>query len=112
MRGRHEAERARELAQHLQAATVHPCVRGDSGSARRNNRPSGKTPRYFLHIFLRIPAIDAQRVQLHQLARVIFIDAAALLLLLRSLILWVVSHGNGVSTPQELLQWAGARPLL
>src|SRR5438874_10686266 len=38
--------------------------------------PSRKAARDFLHVLLRVAAVNAERVQLHQLARVIFIEAA------------------------------------
>src|ERR1041385_48816 len=39
------------------------------------NGPAAETTRHLLHVFLRVTAIDAQRMQLHQLARVIFVEA-------------------------------------
>src|SRR5438128_7611074 len=39
------------------------------------NRPTRKATRDFLHVLLRITAVDAERMQLHQLARVIFVEA-------------------------------------
>src|ERR1700731_465562 len=44
--------------------------------ARRRNRPSRERARDFDHVFLLVSAIDAQGVQLHQLAAIIFIQAA------------------------------------
>src|SRR6266567_8431676 len=40
------------------------------------NGPAGETARNFLHVLLRVSAIHAHRVQLHQFARVIFVEAA------------------------------------
>ena len=40
------------------------------------NCPSRKATRDFLHVFLRVTAVDAERVQLHQLARIVFVEAA------------------------------------
>ena len=37
---------------------------------------SGQNPRELLHVALRIAAIDAERMQFHQLAREVFVDAA------------------------------------
>ena len=37
---------------------------------------AGQDARQLLHVLLRVAAIDAQRVQLHQLARVVLIDVA------------------------------------
>ena len=39
------------------------------------NRPPGERTRHFGHVFLRVAAIDAQRVQLHQLAAVVFVQS-------------------------------------
>src|SRR5262245_51371543 len=41
----------------------------------RHDRPSGEATRYLGHIFLRVSAIDAERVQFHQLATVIFVQS-------------------------------------
>src|SRR5687767_5945743 len=47
-----------------------------SGAATRlKDGPTGKATCHFLHVFLCVAAIDAKRVQLHQLARVVFIYA-------------------------------------
>src|SRR5207248_7554144 len=69
----------------------------------RDDRPSRKAARNFLHVFLRVATVYTERVQLHQFARVVFIDAATLLLLLRSLLLRVVNHRDGTFA-QQLLQ--------
>ena len=50
-------------------------VKKQSLFIRLLNRPSGKAARDFLNIFLRVAAVNAHRVQLHQLARVILVDA-------------------------------------
>ncbi len=42
-------------------------------------RPAGEAARDFLHIFLRVTAVDAEGVEFHDFARVIFVDAADLL---------------------------------
>ena len=57
-----------------------------SATARLEDGPTGKAARDFLHIFLRVTTIDAERVQLHQLARVVFVDATSRSLLLRLLL--------------------------
>src|SRR5882672_2756010 len=41
------------------------------------NSPSSQTAGHFLNVSLRIPAVNAERVQLHQLARVVLIEAGA-----------------------------------
>src|SRR5215211_5082910 len=55
---------------------VHPAA------ARREDRPAGEGARHLLHVLLRVAALDAERVQLHQLARVVLVDAAPHALLL------------------------------
>ena len=49
---------------------------------RLPNGPPGEAARHFDHVLLRISAIDAQRMQFHQLAAVVFIQAAFLFLAL------------------------------
>src|SRR6185503_15707014 len=44
--------------------------------------PSGKATGYSNDVLLRVPAVNTQSVQLHQLARVVFVQAARLLCLL------------------------------
>src|SRR5258708_5155934 len=62
-------------------------------AARLKDGPTGEATRYFLHVLLRVSAINTERMQLHQFARVVFINAASLLLLLlRSLLLRVIAH--------------------
>ena len=59
-----------------------------SRSSNQNSRiaprlcdgPAGEAARHFDHVLLRVAAVDAERVQLHQLAAVIFVQAALLLL--------------------------------
>src|SRR3989442_3849935 len=89
---RTENECAGFRAQQVTHRAVHYSLRRSTGSARSNNGPTRKATRNFLHVFLCIPAIDAKRVQLHQFTRVVFVDAASLLLLLWSLLLRVVTH--------------------
>src|SRR5690348_16496474 len=48
-------------------------------ATRLKDGPTGKATRDFLYVFLRVTAVDAERVKLHQLARVVFVDAATLL---------------------------------
>ena len=42
--------------------------------AARVHTDAGQYPGEILHILLRVPAVDTQCVQLHQLTRVVFID--------------------------------------
>src|SRR6185369_12853165 len=65
---------------------THHRIHGRSATARLKDGPASKAARYFLHVFLCVTAIDAECVQLHQLARVVFIDAASLSLW--RLLLW------------------------
>ena len=44
--------------------------------ARLENGPAGEAARHLRYILLRITAVHAERVQLHQLAAVVFIQAA------------------------------------
>src|SRR5215216_6465277 len=62
------------------ARFTHHRIRCRSATARLEDGPTGKTARHFLHVFLRVAAVDSERVQFHQLARVVFVDAAPLLL--------------------------------
>ena len=56
---------------------MHPVVVIKSAALLRvANGPAGEAARHFGDILLRIPAIDAQCVQLHQLPRVVFIKPA------------------------------------
>src|SRR6266436_3480537 len=80
----------------------HQSSRGCAPAARLKDSPAGKATRDFLHVLLRVSAIDAARVQFHQLTRVILIDAAGSLLLLRSLLLRIVTHQHG--------EWTTCRP--
>ncbi len=74
----HKSEGARILAQHVQTPAVHARVRRNPGPTRRNDGPTREATRDFLHVFLGVAAVNAERMQFHQLARVIFIDAALL----------------------------------
>src|SRR4029079_2457613 len=40
-------------------------------------RPSGQRTRYFLDVLLRVPAVDAERMKLHQLASIVLVETAA-----------------------------------
>src|SRR6185295_15378986 len=53
-------------------------------AARLEDGPTSKTTSYFLHVFLRVATLDAECVELHQLARVVFVDTTPLLLLRHS----------------------------
>ncbi len=46
-------------------------------AARPQQGPAGEAARDFTHVLLRVSAIDAQGVKLHDLARIVFIEAAA-----------------------------------
>ena len=92
VRARIEKEFARIRAQTVGQAAVRDCLGRGAGATRGKDRPTREAARDFLHVLLGIAAIDAQRVQLHQFARVVFVDAASLLLLRWPLLLRVVAH--------------------
>src|SRR4051812_9481339 len=63
---------------------MNPFVEVEAASpARRSNGPASKASRYFDNVLLRVAAVDAKRVKLHQLARVVFIQSAFHTLLIR-----------------------------
>src|SRR6476646_10943634 len=68
--------------------------------------PPGKAPRHLRHILLRVTAINTERVQLHQLASVIFIQPAFVLLFLLSL--WWTPRERPSETPVSRLLPHGA----
>src|SRR6266542_1745353 len=72
------AARGNLFAEHgLLAVVVHELVEVKiAAGARVADRPSGEASRHFLHVFLRVTSVNAERVQLHDLARVIFVQPA------------------------------------
>ena len=64
-------ERAGLCAQHLRQPRINHRLGRGTCTARRDDRPSRKAARNFLHVLLGVAAIDAERVQLHQFARVV-----------------------------------------
>src|ERR1700736_1355577 len=59
------------------------CIRGHSlrvhGSRKTTwliYRPASEAACHFLNVFLRVAAVNTQRVKLHQLASVVFVDAS------------------------------------
>ena len=94
MNSRPENKCAWIIANHVRHSRVHYCLRSRARTPRSNDGPTRETARDFLHVLLRIAAVDAERVQLHQLTRIVFINAAPLLLLLGPLVLWVVAHAQ------------------
>src|SRR5262249_48615179 len=85
-------------------------ARHDSGhcgraAARLEDGPTGKATRDFLHVLLRVTTIDSERVQFHQLARVVLVDTASLsLLLLRLLLLSENSRTTSVGVRTDALK--------
>src|SRR5215213_6683519 len=80
---------------------THHRVHCRGAAARLEDGPTRKATRYLLHVFLRVAAIHAERVQLHQLACVVFVDAAPLslrLLLLRTQLLHPATTAIGIRT--------------
>ena len=65
-------------AQHgLLAFIVHAVVVKEIAAlARLANGPAREAARHFRDVLLRVAAVDAERVQLHQLARVVFVQPA------------------------------------
>src|SRR5205085_5198382 len=98
-----EATACRNLvAQHdLLAIIMHACVEEEGAwratcsltqhrvrrcatTARLEDGPTSETARDFLHVFLRVATINSEGVKFHQLARVVFVNPASLLLLRRT----------------------------
>ena len=63
--------------QHCLVSRFVPRLAKDETSAlpRLSQRPSGQHPRQLGHILLRVAAVHAQGVQLHHLARIVFVEA-------------------------------------
>ena len=78
-----DAAAVNPVAQHrLGIGIVQPLVKPELRRAlRRANRPAGEALGYLEHVLLSIAGIDAQGMQFHQLAAVIFVEAAVLILL-------------------------------
>src|SRR5439155_10649761 len=63
----------------LLAAVVHERTEDEArGVARTVDRPARERARHLGDVLLRVAAVDAERVQLHQLARVVLVEAGAL----------------------------------
>src|SRR5687767_3576176 len=73
---------------------------GGASTTRRKDGPTRKAARHFLHILLRVTTFNAQRVKLHQFARVVFVYPTPLplpvWLRLRS---WLLSVWIAILTP-------------
>src|SRR5205085_88536 len=96
------------------AAVLSGVVSVDAAASRLVDSPACECARDLLHVLLRVAAVNAQRVQLHQLARVVFVDAAlrALLLLwslLRRLPLLLLLSRRLCLTARTRLRVAHAR---
>src|SRR6266481_7019258 len=64
----------------FRSAVVHALPEDKTGAlAGSADAPAGEATRHFSDIVLRITAVHAERVQLHQLTRVILIESPALL---------------------------------
>src|SRR6185503_17199161 len=59
---------------------THHCVERRRATARLEYGRTSKAPRHFLYVFLSVAAVDTECVQLHQLACVVLIYPATLLL--------------------------------
>src|SRR5579884_1804471 len=75
----HAAAGANEMAEHhLRTFVMHAVVIFKAAAAPgRRERPTGKTSRHFNHVALSVPSIDAECVELEQLASVVFVQPAA-----------------------------------
>src|SRR5688572_17499415 len=71
-----EEKRTRNPARGLASQRVY----SRRAATRLKDGPTCKATRNFLHVFLRVTTVDTERVQFHQLARVVFVDTAARLL--------------------------------
>src|SRR6516164_9420882 len=62
----------------LFAIVVQPRIENEFGVALRLvDGPAGEAARYFDDVLLRVAAVHAERVQLHQFTAVVFVQAAA-----------------------------------
>ncbi|MCG3160063.1 MAG: hypothetical protein JMDDDDMK_01095 [Acidobacteria bacterium] len=92
------AARGDAFAEHdLFALVVRARAECESHVAARAKRPSGEAARDGDHVILRVSAVNAERVQLHQLARVIFVQS------------WTAGWRQRIAVGVELLRWR--RPL-
>src|ERR1044072_3028444 len=55
-------------------AFTHHRIHGSITAAWLEDGPAGKSSRDFLHVLLRVTAIDAECMQFHQLTRVVLVD--------------------------------------
>ena len=93
------------------------CMRSSKKNSRialrLPDRPAGEGARDFDHVLLRVSAIHAERVQLHQLAAVIFVQAALLFLaLLRHWLAGGIAERRGTGPPNRRAIAPGAALLL
>src|SRR5437667_12684725 len=73
----HSAARRNPVAQdRFLTGIVNPWLEIELRCALRpSNGPAGEATRDFLHVFLRVTAVDAKRVEFHQLALVCYVEA-------------------------------------
>ena len=74
-----------DVAEHdLLAGIVQARIEAEAAAEpRRLNRPAGERARDLGDVLLRVAAVDAERVELHQLAPVVLVQALRRVLLLR-----------------------------
>src|ERR1700682_2490304 len=72
---------------------------GDPGFSRLIERPSGEDFGNFGDIFLRVAAVYAERVQLHQFAAVVFVQAAGLPGFVAAWTLWTTVRTGAMAAP-------------
>ena len=81
------AARLDDVAEHhLLAGVVQARVEREAAALPRAvDRPAGERARHLGDVLLRVAAVDAERVQLHQLAAVVLVEALGRVLALRPL---------------------------
>src|SRR4029450_9084157 len=63
---------------------VHPRIKHEAASLSRiRDSPPREGARNFLHVLLGVPAVDAERVELHQFTGIVFVQAARISVLRR-----------------------------
>src|ERR1700674_3979169 len=77
---------------------------GDPACSRLIERPSGEDFGNFGDIFLRVAAVYAERVQLHHLAAIVFVQAAGLPGFVASWTLWTTIRTGAMAAPMRLVR--------
>src|SRR5437667_11768791 len=74
------------------------------------DRPAGEHPRKLRDVLLRVSAVDAECVELHDFASVVFVEAATLLILILVLLNRLALHESEKSSALDKLR-AHVRPV-